>query len=484
MPAKMSINFTEKFMKNESDTDAVPEVLRPADRTALLGSDSSLLRIAHSESQRGYCERHSDQVLNVIRQPDFNVLPYANILDLMDEALLNKTAGQTEEKKYFVKGVNTAKFSRLTYPDTFYGLQPDFHWSPKIKLFKECCEELGLSPSMLKGFSGMQAKPVWEALIVLIRKRARKPEFKAAMRRIEQRRNYHAKKFRTLVTSMFEKYAKICCIRVDLGVSAKNASGVSAEQMKKWMKQFKNNWRTNSAFENLVAYAICYECGVQHGVHCHCTFFFDGSKVRHDVFHADRIIQYWETTITKGKGLGFNCNHKKAARYRRVGIGNIHHSETQKIEDLLFAMSYFYKTQTVLVPNPIAGIRTIEHTQASSLRRGVGGRPRKGANNASPVRAKDHCDSTSTKKRRQPNKKDARARLRAVDGGLVGSGVLAPATDPRRDEGTGFEPKLQQHGISELADDPLAQLPLLEQIVHSINGTLPKAVAASRKVSK
>lgn len=349
----------------------------PAEHEALAGSDADLIWVFKDEAtrSRGYNNANGDFV-TVLAHPPLSVAAYTTALDLVDGL------ASTDEPIYAVAAdgcFSATSLTKFTKPNHFNPqslIYSDFELSPKLALLLKACNELGHSPRELRAMRQQQAAPLWNKLAEIVRKGLREPEFKKQMRRLQERHDYHEVGFRKLVDGMFTCHAKLCCVRVDLGFRAEHAKTITASDMKAFMAKFKNNTRSNACFKDLVGYILCYECGVDHGMHCHCTFFFDGSKVRNDVFYARRIIEYWETTVTQGKGLGFNCNKKKAARYRWVGIGNIHYSDTQKIEALLYALSYFYKVQLVLVPKALSKLRTIEHTQVASLKRGAGGRPR------------------------------------------------------------------------------------------------------------
>ena len=63
-------------------------------------------------------------------------------------------------------------------------------------------------------------------------------------------------------------------------------------------------------FSGLTGYIVKIEYGIDKGIHCHVTFFFDGS-VRNPgchVHHAKSIGELWKKVITKGEGTYWNVN--------------------------------------------------------------------------------------------------------------------------------------------------------------------------------
>ncbi|MCY1462462.1 hypothetical protein D9M71_802370 [compost metagenome] len=62
--------------------------------------------------------------------------------------------------------------------------------------------------------------------------------------------------------------------------------------------------------------------------------FLDGSKVREDVVIAKMIGEHWNSVVTEGKGIYFNCNAKKS-NYKFCGVGMINHFDLELRENLL-----------------------------------------------------------------------------------------------------------------------------------------------------
>ncbi|WP_404356993.1 inovirus-type Gp2 protein [Methylotuvimicrobium sp. KM1] len=149
------------------------------------------------------------------------------------------------------------------------------------------------------------------------------------------------------IDSLFEHYSRLQVIRLDLhyheGHAIQSHSDISTRywQAKHDLKHLLNNAKMNSLFDPMVGYIWSLEYGPERGFHYHVFFFFDGSKVRDDVYLAREIGQYWES-LTKSCGSYWNCNHHKYA-YSQCGIGAIHYSDVEKINYLKQAASYLVK---------------------------------------------------------------------------------------------------------------------------------------------
>lgn len=116
------------------------------------------------------------------------------------------------------------------------------------------------------------------------------------------------------------------------------------------------------------------EYGSERGFHYHVFLFFDGSKVRDDVYLAWEIGQYWES-LTKSCGSYWNCNQHKD-EYSQCGIGEVHFSDVEKIQYLKQAAAYLVKVDHyVRILTPDNG-RTFGRGEILPPRTDINGRPR------------------------------------------------------------------------------------------------------------
>ncbi len=140
------------------------------------------------------------------------------------------------------------------------------------------------------------------------------------------KRQDSAKKY---LDSLFDNYSKLSVVRVDLAYKKPYSNSLELDDAIKNINRLKNNRRGKpSVFENNVGYIIKSEHTEDKGMHTHAIFFYDGNKVSKDTFKSKQIGEYWNSTITNGKGTYHNCNMNN---YEKNGIGMIDYKDKEKI---------------------------------------------------------------------------------------------------------------------------------------------------------
>lgn len=170
-------------------------------------------------------------------------------------------------------------------------------------------------------------------------------------------------RLKTYLDRLFDKYARITVIRIDLhlrnGSNSESPSPemlcslIETEQVRSMISFYSGNeppkanpsleritldkikseykrWSDNarnkkSLFRDMVGHVIRYEFSKGAGYHIHAALFFDGSKRQNDEWLGQSIGEYW-TKTTNGQGYFFNCNRKK---YRDSGVALLHKSGIQ-----------------------------------------------------------------------------------------------------------------------------------------------------------
>ena len=180
------------------------------------------------------------------------------------------------------------------------------------------------------------------------------------------------------INKLFDTYAKLNVVRLDLSYKKELAQDISIKEVKKDLKRLLDNRRHNEAiFGENVGHICKLEKGEVKGPHLHTLFFFDGHKVEKDVYKASQIGKYWESSITDGKGLYRNCNANKKEKYKYLGIGSISHFDTDK-RDILTNMvaSYFAEEKQQVNDGSSASERTFFKGVVTKQKSNAG-RPRK-----------------------------------------------------------------------------------------------------------
>lgn len=161
-----------------------------------------------------------------------------------------------------------------------------------------------------------------------------------------------------------QKYSKLCVLRVDLHYKKDeiNKNNVTLDEANKNIDRLLANRRNNLIFEDNIGYVIKTECGKSREIHFHTLLFFDGQKVKNDVYKAEEIGKYWNKNITNGKGTYYNCNRNDYKDNEAIGI--LDYRDIEKREKLDYAMAYLSKEeQSIKSMN--------EYKKDRSIRRGT-----------------------------------------------------------------------------------------------------------------
>lgn len=222
-----------------------------------------------------------------------------------------------------------------------------YRFEPYIDLIVRHIADAGLQYTYL---SQMRAVLSGDAKLLLelfngcvdkIRQEAKCKQFQSKLNSYQRSSNKNYKELTEYVDTLFERYSRLLVLRVDLGYR-KEFSKTTQAEVKKDREHLFQNTRSNKLFGDMVGYIWKLEHGSDKGFHYHMMFFFDGSKVREDGTLAKLIGEYWKTTITKGRGLYYNCNADKS-RYKSCGIGMVDHANNPMRDSLGKAVLYLTK---------------------------------------------------------------------------------------------------------------------------------------------
>jgi hypothetical protein len=228
-------------------------------------------------------------------------------------------------------------------------------FNPYVELFvrnMRCrlAGEIGLYPHYIE--DNDELEKVVNALngfIGGIRAEAESPEFKKTIRDYERVLNKNNRGLAAYIDHLFSQHARMLVLRVDFGYKKQDRPFMSEDEVNAGYRQAKEdrehlfrNMRSNTLFRHLLGYVWKLEYGLRKGFHYHMLLFFDGAKVREDVSIAKMIGEYWQTTVTQGRGGYYNCNAKKSL-YQDCGIGMINHYDTVLRDNLKKAAEYLTK---------------------------------------------------------------------------------------------------------------------------------------------
>lgn len=255
----------------------------------------------------------------------------------------------------------------------------EYGWtfSPKVTLFFEAAKEV---PNLRfkypeAPYDDRTEGEVFNWFIEHMREQYKSRSFRNELRQQDFRSARRARKLKEYVNNLFSIYSRMLVIRIDL---LYHGGDVSLEQALADFAKLVNNRRHNSVFEHQVGYIRRLEFGaVRDHHHFHVVFFFDGAKVRNDIYLAEKIGQYWRK-VTEGRGHFHNCNREKH-KYRRLGVGMISHDDTVMRDNLMVALAYLTKKDQLLWVPLGQKVRAIECGRLTGRAHSGKGRPRRSA---------------------------------------------------------------------------------------------------------
>ena len=191
-------------------------------------------------------------------------------------------------------------------------------------------------------------------LVQDIRTESKTKAFIKATRNYFLRGKNNYKSASKLITHLFQKYSRLLVIRIDLKYQDCLKDGdlykrtdLTFEQARTDRERLFTNMKTNPLFKDNVGWIWKLEYGLRSGFHYHVILFFNGADVRQDITLAQRICEYWDTSITKGQGKAHSC-HTKKDKYQFCGIGMVNHFDTKLLDGLDRAIRYLTKSDFYL----------------------------------------------------------------------------------------------------------------------------------------
>jgi len=127
---------------------------------------------------------------------------------------------------------------------------------------------------------------------------------------------------------LFDHYAKLLVVRVDLGYAKETMNQVSIYDFNNHLKTLRDlisNKKT--CFEHLEGFAWAIEQGFDRGFHCHLLLIYQGNDRQKDTYLGQMVGEKWQM-ITNGFGSYFNCNDpaykRQFSHHNQLGLGMVH----------------------------------------------------------------------------------------------------------------------------------------------------------------
>ncbi|HIG9762273.1 TPA: YagK/YfjJ domain-containing protein [Escherichia coli] len=166
-----------------------------------------------------------------------------------------------------------------------------------------------------------------------------------------------------------ECHSRLLVLRVDLSWANEHKADITADDARKHRQQLFRNMQKNPMFRHVLGTVWKLEYGPQRKFHYHMLFILNGNKAQQDGVIAHTFGEYWKNTITKGKGIYYNCNANKA-HYEDCGLGKLERGDSSKDKGLLKALSYITKIDACARLVLPGNARTFGRGEVRSLKKG------------------------------------------------------------------------------------------------------------------
>lgn len=166
--------------------------------------------------------------------------------------------------------------------------------------------------------------------------------FKQAYRKYLRASVKNLKGVMNYIRYLQERHSRLLVLRIDLSWANEHKADITADDARKHRQQLFRNMQKNPLFRHVLGTVWKLEYAPQRKFHYHMLFILNGNKAQQDGVIAQAFGEYWKHTITKGKGIYYNCNANKA-RYEDCCLGKLERGDSRKDKGLLQALSYLTK---------------------------------------------------------------------------------------------------------------------------------------------
>ncbi|EAX5860701.1 inovirus-type Gp2 protein [Salmonella enterica] len=174
------------------------------------------------------------------------------------------------------------------------------------------------------------------------RSAVRHADFKKASKKYKRASVQNLKGAWNYIRHLQSRYSRLLVLRVDLSWSNEHKSAITADDARKHRQQLFRNMQKNPLFRHVLGTVWKLEYAPQRKFHYHMLFILNGNKAQQDGVIAHAFGEYWKHTITKGKGIYYNCNANKAL-YEECCLSKLKRGDNSKDKGLLQALSYITK---------------------------------------------------------------------------------------------------------------------------------------------
>lgn len=239
-------------------------------------------------------------------------------------------------------------------------------YHPYLNVFIGCCESMNLLGAILDWRTMIDAPyhryaclgditpvDVFNTLICKLYVQCQSSEVRDASYSLEYEARERFVDYCGYFNAIMDSCDKVNCLRLDVFYRKDVTHQIGLEELSNDLDHLIRNMRNNSLFDDLKGYIFKIEYGIDKGMHCHLTFFFNGSErnPRSHIHHTQQIGEYWVNVITKGRGAYWNCN-AHANSFDKLGrraIGLIHWRDQVTRQNVLeYVIGYACKPEQII----------------------------------------------------------------------------------------------------------------------------------------
>lgn len=245
----------------------------------------------------------------------------------------------------------TRHFEHIQKMVALFDDEQPYDFSEHLQVFWDACQDIGLerSPVGLTCLSDDKTRYLsTEEMLNVLTDRIRHLTSKKWFKRKESDRRFQALDQQSKITECIDQVLESCpsvvVVRLDLHYSSRTQYRQRVEDVFADLDKLSREIERNPIFDHLIWHICSVEQGEERGYHIHTAFFFDGRKVRSDVYKARQVGRLWES-ITSGLGYYYSCNADKVRYGDDLGIGVIYQSDVGIRSKVHKAIHYLVKDQ-------------------------------------------------------------------------------------------------------------------------------------------
>ena len=280
----------------------------------------------------------------------FELECFVDELQSNDETPFVQCFGNGGRKEYAHASLASQYFGLMPdFIDVVNMLSPRYDYNERVNAFITGCRSMGLLSERLKWnniyvdpkityprFDGASAAEIFNTLVKNIRSEWKKKNIQAKVNARKKDAIERHVAYSKYVDSLYDDgCASLMVLRINLGYKEQSANSINILDIRKDLNHLFEYKHSNSIFDFMKGYIAKLKYDVDKGIYWHVLFFFDGSKRNNSshIHSAENIGEYWETTITKGRGdywkINDNAYHYDAGR-RGIWVINLSDAELRK----------------------------------------------------------------------------------------------------------------------------------------------------------